>query len=610
MQSKSGRPVMVSPVFCLVLALSLSLFSCGGGGGSPITPTQPPVQPPAAATTYSNPILAQVAGGGRVESCADPSIIHNDADGYWYAFCTGDPLNDQDKDNSGNWRFRGMPILRSADLSAWTYIGDVFAVKPSWVSAQGGLWAPAIKNFNGKFYLYYAASATNLAGGGSAIGVATSNSPAGPWSDSGGTVVEPGARATIDPEVVDDNGQTYIYYGSFDGGIHVRTLSSDGLHSDIASDQLIALSDRYEAPNIIKHGGYYYLFVSAANCCNGPLTGYNVFVGRSASALGPFVDKDGISFLDSRIGGTLVLGMNGNRWVGPGHNAVFTDMGGQDWTIYHAIDRNQPYFAGAAGFTKRPLMIDAIDWVNEWPVVRGGNWASDSIQPKPAAKAGEKSSYTSSRAVDYQPGQANPSLSDEFNAAALASQWSWIRQPSASTFRLDGAALQIDTQSTELYGSANNAGLLLEPTPSTDYMVETRMRLSVPSAGCCQNFAQAGLVIYKDDDNYMKLVVVSIGSTRQIEFGKEMSPVLPGYPFYGNSVLGPPGDWTWLRIVKRTVSGAETYTAYSSRDGQNWARGSTWTHSLGSNARIGITSMSAAGFTATFDYVHVTALAN
>ena len=44
-------------------------------------------------------------------------------------------------------------------------------------------------------------------------------------------------------------------------------------------------------------------------------------------------------------------------------------------------------------------------------------------------------------------------------------------------------------------------------------------------AGCCQNFVQAGIVIYGNDDNYIKLVHVSIFNTRQTEFAKELSPV-------------------------------------------------------------------------------------
>ena len=42
-----------------------------------------------------------------------------------------------------------------------------------------------------------------------------------------------------------------------------------------------------------------------------------------------------------------MLSQNGNRWVGTGHNAVITDFAGQDWIVYHAVDRTDPYYSGA-----------------------------------------------------------------------------------------------------------------------------------------------------------------------------------------------------------------------------------------------------------------------
>ena len=60
--------------------------------------------------------------------------------------------------------------------------------------------------------------------------------------------------------------------------------------------------------------------------------------------------------------------------------------------------------------------------------------------------------------------------------------------------------------------------------------------------------------------------------------------------------------------MKRAVAAGETYTAYTSNDGQNWVRGGTWTHNLGSGARIGLVSMGGSGFSAQFDYIHVSTL--
>ncbi len=347
--------------------------------------------------------------------------------------------------------------------------------------------------------------------------------------------------------------------------------------------------------------------MSAANCCNTALTGYSVFAGRSTSLLGPYVDREGVSLLAGRVGGTPVLSMNGNRWVGAGHNSVFQDFAGQYWTVYHAVDRFEPNYAGEVGFTKRPVLLDPVDWVDGWPMVRGGQWASDMPMPAPAAQPGDEGEYRTQLVRPEVIGREISGLSDEFNDATLSSQWSWVRQPAAGTFGLSNGAFRFDTQAADLFVDSNNASVLTKNTPGGNYMVETKVTLNLPPEGCCHNFVQAGLVIYGSDDAFIKLVHVSIWETRQTEFAKEIpAAAAAGGARYGNTVVGPPNLTTWLRIVKRVqLNGEETYTAYTSRDGRTYVRGGTWTHNLGANAKIGLVAMGGSGFTANFDYVRV-----
>jgi len=564
----------------------------------------------AAATSYQNPILPTIPGGGVVETCADPSVMYGaEGEGLWYMYCTTDPLHSDDRDANGNLNYHLIPMFSSPDLVTWTYEGDAFLTRPDWVGDTAGMWAPEIDYIGGRYLLYYAAQFTD--GGGSAIGVAEGDSPLGPWVDSGEPVVEPhppvccpDPRWTYDPEVIRFGGLLYIYYGSYFGGISVRQLSTDGLGSFPGTQVEVAIANRYEGAEVVQRDGFLYLFASATDCCRGDLTGYSVFVGRSTHPTGPFLDREGNSFMAGRVGGTPVISMNGNRWVGPGHNTVFTDFAGQDWTMYHALDRNDPYLARPnADPTRRPAMLDPLDWVDGWPTVRGGFWASDEPMPAPAAQPGQPAAYVSVIAAPDVPGDRIGWASDEFNSRTLHPRWEWVRPPTNTSF--SGGALQFPTQAADLHESQNNASVLTTDAPDGDYMVETRVRLDVPAEGCCWNFTQAGLVIYGGDDAYLKLVKVSIWETRQTEFAKErpIDAAPAGYPRYGNTVVGPPADWTYLRIVKRTVGGEDEYRAYTSQDGSTWVRGGVWTHALGADSSIGLVSMGGTGFDASFDYV-------
>jgi arabinan endo-1,5-alpha-L-arabinosidase len=615
--------------FALILTLAPLAAPAHAAAGTPATGGG------ASGATYTNPIALNAT-----EDCPDPSIIHGQTPGYtdWYVYCTSGPLNKDDRDSNGNLVLHRIKMLSSSDLVNWTYKGDVLgkstdvpSTRPPWL-ATDNTWAPDIRYVNDTYYLYY--TAPDTIAGGSGIFVVTSTTPLGPWSRIATPVVEPEAppngccpadkRWTFDSALVTDDAahKTYIFYGSFFGGISARLLSADGLSSSVSETQVrtgptplkdIAISNRYEGAYVVKHGGYYYLFASATNCCNGALTSYGVFAGRSQNVLGPYLDREGNPFLSGRVGGTPVVAPNGNSLVGIGHNAIFTDAAGQDWYISHAIQRATPTFTDGNGSTppRRPLVMDPLDWgADGWPVVRGGFGASDTPQPAPAAQPGQASGYTPVFAQPEQPGPQIGALSDEFNGTSLGSQWTWVRQPNTSAYSVTNGAFNVNTQAADLQPQGLTppplASVLTEPTPAGDYVVDAKVHLNLAPEGCCQNYVQAGLVIYGDDSHYVKLVHVSIFETRQTEFGKHDSTG------YGNGVVGTPSDDTYLRIVKTTgANGEEVYRAYTSQDGTRFVRGGVWTHALGSGstAKIGLVSMGGSGYQANFDYVHVYTLA-
>ena len=593
---------------------------------------------------FENAITIRMPNGLLQTNCADPTVIRGEGkDPYWYALCTTDSLNDEDIDERGARRSHLLPMIRSRDLVTWEYMGDAFASPPSWVAPGGSLWAPEIVFRNGKYFLYYVATDVVDAVSGepgcssdNAIGVATSASPLGPWVDAGAPVVPPRRAGggcnfywTYDPDVlVPKTGPAVIYYGSYYGGLEARQLSADGLSASPDTAKPIAIPNRYEAANVVEKEGAYYLFASASDCCNGPLTGYQVFVGRSTSPFGPFVDREGVSLLDARVGGSPVLTLSGNRWVGGGHNSVFLDAAGNWYTAYHAIDRGDPYFKGAVGYARRPMLLDRITWTGGWPSVRNGLGASNTKQLAPAATPPRdpRAAAAARLGVDTLADIVDPNgyllrldrvdvkklplvkeASDEFDRG-LSPHWSWVRPPPADVFGVEGGVLRFATQAAELFGDSNNASVLTQAAPSGNWLAEVKVDLDVPDSGCCQNYVQAGLIVYAGDDAYVKLTHVSIWETRQIEFAKEVPAPLPRFPAYGSAVGGPPGRTTWLRIAKVVRNGQETYVSYSSRDGVRFTRGASWDHELGPNAKIGLVAFGGSGFTARFDHVRVRSL--
>ena len=354
------------------------LVALGAAGlGAPVASAAPP-------TTYENPVSRSFA-----DTFADPAILKA-KDGAWYSYGTSDPLRE------GERTFHIIPMAKSADMVNWTYAGDAFSAanRPTWAAPTAGIWAPDVRYIDGRYVMYFGVTDTTLfdATDDSAIGVATAPTPTGPWTDSGQPVVGPRRDPTSTTGAflwtfdstgfTDVDGSHYLYYGSYYGGISATRLTPDGLRA-VGEASKIAIENRYEAAYVVRRNGWVYFFGSSANCCAGPTTGYSVYVGRSRSPLGPFVDRDGISLNQSRVGGTVVITPNGNRWIGPGHNAIATDLSGQDWFVYHAIDRADPYLDEPFGINERPMLIDRLDWIGGWPTVRGGRWASEGPQTGP-----------------------------------------------------------------------------------------------------------------------------------------------------------------------------------------------------------------------------------
>ena len=343
-----------------------------------------------ASTAATRPTYRNAVSDAFSDTFADPSVILA-KDGWWYAYSTADPLYSGDPSGT-------MHIARTRDWARWEYLGTVFDQKnrPAYATPTAGLWAPDIRYVGGQYVLYYTVTDTTLNDGEDpGIGVATAPDPAGPWTPQDTPIIAPRERpgttsflGTIDPAMFTDvTGQHYLYFGGYNGGFWATQLSADGLSAEPDYTE-VAIDNRYEGGYVVRHDGWYYFMASSANCCAGPTTGYSLDTGRSRSPLGPFVDADGISLLASAVGGTSLITQNGNRWIGPGHNAMATDAEGRDYLVYHAIDRTDPWLNQPFGVNRRPMLIDRIDWIDGWPRTRAGAGPSDTAQPAPVTTSG------------------------------------------------------------------------------------------------------------------------------------------------------------------------------------------------------------------------------
>ena len=254
------------------------------------------------------------------------------------------------------------PII-GPDFASWTGL----QTPPSDNNgANVDVWAPSLMYVNGTYYQYYSIPVEpDTAGGEAIIGLATSASPSGPWTDKGWVVrswsnstavtvagfgfVSGSTFNAIDPAPFVDpaTGNWWLSFGSFFDGIHIIQLnpatglpmSSNTTTYPIVSTRIGGEEGSFIYPWVVNGTQYYYFFAPINVCCSAT-SPYRTVVGRSTSPNGPFVDRGGLALTSS--GGTILLSTHGNV-VGPGGGSVFTDMVGGVPTptfVYHYYDAN------------------------------------------------------------------------------------------------------------------------------------------------------------------------------------------------------------------------------------------------------------------------------
>ena len=297
----------------------------------------------------------------------------------WLVKGTPDPAAIEAYDGTGSFIFatgEGIAIWHSHDRKSWKRIGRVFEdAVPKWASKlipkSDSVWAPDIQFHDGRYYLYY--SVSTFGSQRSVIGLATNatldpKSPLYHWEDQGlvlESFPDKNDYNAIDPAMFVDGDRGYLVWGSYWTGIKGIEIDLKTGKPSSSQPKAVSIAARaatgptsIEGAYIQKHDKFYYLYVSWDFCCAREKSTYKVMVGRSKSALGPYVDDTGLKMTDG--GGKLVL-MSDSRWRGPGHNSVLKTKD-RDWLVYHVVDGQTPNRG-------RILQLRPIEWKKGWPTV-------------------------------------------------------------------------------------------------------------------------------------------------------------------------------------------------------------------------------------------------
>ena len=363
----------------------------------------------------------------------DPSVMKA-ADGYYYMYQTDASYGDA-HDGHGhfharrskdlvNWEYLGATMQ---EAPAWvkTKLNEIRAEQgldpienPSY-----GYWAPCARKVNDHLYrMYYCIVVNNYIKTGGLtydgswserafIGVMETSDPASNnWEDKGFVICSSSDKGTnwnrasegdwnayfkfnaIDPSfIITPEGEHWLIYGSWHSGIAAVQLNPEtgktlaelpksyGTAAEIAPYGKLIFTrtnggrwQGAEAPEIVYHDGYYYLFL-AYDALDIP---YNTRVLRSTKVDGPYETLNG-AVTDASKGANnnpTVLThpykfSEGYGWVGISHCAVFDDGNG-NW--YYASQQRFPANVGGNAYSNAIMMggVRSIQWEsNGWPTV-------------------------------------------------------------------------------------------------------------------------------------------------------------------------------------------------------------------------------------------------
>src|SRR5574344_1973525 len=285
---------------------------------------------------------------------ADPEVLFSKKTGRFYVYPTTDGYT--------GWGGYTFDAFSSPDLVHFTNEGTMLNLSSggdvSW--ASGNAWAPCIEEkwMDGqwKYFFYFSGNNTSL--NKKTIGVATADSPTGPFTAASAPLfTSSNAGQMIDADVFTDpvSGSSYLYYGN--GKMCYRLLSNDML-STTGSEYVITPSGGSTSTYAFREGTYvfyrngiYYFLWSVDDT---GADNYHVAYGTSTSPTGP------ITVASQPI---VIIQDASNGIYGTGHNSIVNVPGTDEWYIvYHRI--NKAYRSNGPGY-HREVCCDKLTFASD-----------------------------------------------------------------------------------------------------------------------------------------------------------------------------------------------------------------------------------------------------
>ncbi|CAM4387973.1 glycoside hydrolase family 43 protein [Saccharibacillus endophyticus] len=443
--------------------------------------------------------------------------------------------------------FPGVPLFESKDLINWTQIGHCLTresqVQLSRVNSSGGVFAPTIRHYEGRFYMTTTNDTTRQ------NFYVWTDDIYGEWSEP--VFVDQGG---IDPDLYFENGRAFFMSNGTDdqgvGGVVQCELNIEtGAKLSPSRSIWKGTGGRYlESPHMYKIDGRYYLMAAEG----GTEYGHMVIYARSESLSGPFESYAANPVLTNR-------NLGGYELQGVGHGDLIQDGGGNWWMLhlgFRQIGRWLTYHHLGREVFLTPVTFDEDGWFTA---------GHDGIT---------LTSFTTGRIPDHVVQQEQKVVTFENTDWNL--DWCYLRHPSTENYKLetDRAVLRGTDITLDAPASPTFIGIRQK---DFDAILSCEVQLSGEQG-------EAGITLYMDENHRYDLAVrndqdgsikvverLNIGDVKSIEKAIPINPENPA------------------KLLIR--SGHERYHFFLVQDNEEIALGTAQTRYLSSEVAGGFTGV-------------------